>query len=363
MKTHCLLLGCLWLLCSSCLKEDQKIPFTTNEPIILDDGWSVSSPSREGMDESALSRLYDSIHSDEGLWQIRSLLVFKNDKLIAESYMRDPRDITHPAAIWSCTKQVLGVLVGIALDKGYLMSVEDEISQYLPSVSGYSDKASITLDDLLTMRSGIHFENDGANGNSAQLLKQLPANSIDYIVGLDISHPHGTFFRYSDGDPQLVSAILQKQTGKTLKDWSEEVLFAKLGINNWDWITYKDGITMGAFGILMTPRNLAKIGQLVLNNGIWKGERVVSEGWITHMTTARVAPELTGQGSAFGCYWWIDVDRDIIFMYGHGGQYVFIDRARSLIAVITAEPNTQGDFMLSLHKGLDIFDRIAELIR
>jgi CubicO group peptidase (beta-lactamase class C family) len=116
---------------------------------------------------------------------------------------------------------------------------------------------------------------------------------------------------------------------------------------------------MGAFGILTTPREMAKLGQLIINNGQWKGTQIVSAGWIAGMTSAKVTMNETQENNiTFGYYWWGDAGRDIVFMRGHGGQYVFINKAKNLMVVITSEPITQGDFQLSLNQGLSIYDRI-----
>jgi CubicO group peptidase (beta-lactamase class C family) len=119
---------------------------------------------------------------------------------------------------------------------------------------------------------------------------------------------------------------------------------------------------MGAFGILTTPREMAKIGQLVMNNGQWNGEQIVSSAWIDKMIQEKVSPNETQETNiAFGYYWWRDSNRNIEFMRGHGGQYVFINKNKKLMVVISSEPNTQGHFQLSLNQGLSIYDRINNI--
>ena len=163
-------------------------------------------------------------------------------------------------------------------------------------------------------------------------------------------------------DPHIVSAIIQAQTGITMRDWAREVLFDKIGISRLEWITYKDGITMGAFGIETTPRELGKIGQLVLNEGLWGSERIVSKAWLDEMTSAQVpAAETQVTDSAFCYLWWKDVARNVSFSWGHGGQYMFINREKDLIVVITSEPRTNGQFVLSVYQGLAIYDRINRI--
>jgi len=353
-----------FLALSGCLTDDTlKMPFQTFTPPNLADGWDIASPSDLNIDTETLQDVYRYVHNDDGIWQIRSLLVFRNNKLAAESYMKDASDRTNPGTVWSCTKQVVGILTGIAVDQGLLLTT-DTISDLLPNVSSsqHSDKSQITIDNLLSMRSGIDYENGGISGNSTTLLRQKPPDSLEYVLGLDMDASPGTRYRYKDGDPHIMSAILQERTGRTTRDWAWEVLFKRIGITRLQWHTYQDGITMGGFGILTTPRELAKIGQLVLNDGMWEGEQIVSSAWITEMTSSKISDSETHENNiTFGYFWWKDTGRDILIMRGHGGQLVFINKAKNLIVVITSEPNTQDDFELSLNQGLAIYDRIDSI--
>ncbi|AEF83104.1 serine hydrolase domain-containing protein [Leadbettera azotonutricia] len=342
---------------SSCLMEKPlKITFGTYAPPALGDGWEISDPVAENINSAQLDNIYRYVHNDGDLWQIRSLLVFRNNKLVAESYMKTMDDRINPGAIWSATKQFTAVLAGIAVDKG-LIDINAPISMYLSQTP--SSKSEITIENLLMMKSGINFDNDGFKGETSQLLREEPSNSVNFILNLSMRNSPGTSFYYNDGDPHIVSAVIQSATDKTVCGWAKEVLFDKIGMERIQWFTYKDGVTLGAFGILTTPREMAKLGQLVLNNGVWNGEQIVSAGWLSEMTSAKVPSNETGeQNIAFGYYWWRDTARDISIMRGHGGQYVFINKDKKLMVVITAEPNTQDDFQLSLHQGLALYDEI-----
>jgi CubicO group peptidase (beta-lactamase class C family) len=350
---------------TSCLKEDDlKLPFISYQPQELEDGWTISSPNDEQIDGDELEKIYRNFHESDDLWQVRSLLVCRNNNLVSESYTKYVGDITKPTAIWSCTKQVMAILTGIALDNNVIDDVNDNIQKYLPEeISRHPNKGAITIDNLLKMQSGIAFENDGLNGESNKLLREIPDNSLDFVLGLSVFCEQGTTFHYNDGDPHILSAIIQKQTNKTTRDWAKDVLFSKLNMKNYDWLTYKDGITMGAFGILATPREMARFGHLVMNKGIWNGEQIVDSEWIENMTTTKVSASEVGYNDmTFGYYWWIDEGRGIVFMNGHGGQFVFIKPSKNLVVVTTAEPNTQGLHQLTLSKALDLFDRIDNIV-
>ena len=350
------------MLLTSCLKEDDlKLPFKTYVPVNLNDGWELSTPSQEGINEAELERVYKNFHESKELWQVRSLLVFRNNKLIAESYTKNPAEITQPVPIWSCTKQVMGILQGIAIEQGLIDNVNDPIQKYLPDeIEHHPDKGAITIQNLLKMQSGIDYNNEGLNGETSKLMREIPSNSLDFVLGLSIAFSQGEKFHYNDGDPYLISAILQKQTGKTTKDWAEEVLFSKLNIKNYDWIVYKDGVTMGGFGISATPREMAKIGHLVLNKGYWDGQQIVNSEWIKEMTSVKVSKEKVNYyNKSFGYFWWIDESRGIYFMAGQGGQFVFIKPSKNLVMVATADA-TNGK-VFEIDTALEIFDKIDNI--
>jgi CubicO group peptidase (beta-lactamase class C family) len=350
---------------ASCLKDDSlKIPFQSYSPANLNDGWEIAAPADAGIDGEALKEVYGYVHDEDNVWQIRSLLVFRNNKLVAESYMKDRNDITNLHPVWSCTKQVIGILTGIAVDKS-LIAVDDPVEEHLPRVSRYPEKRGITVEDLLVMKSGIGYSNDGYNGGDGKLAREAPSGSLDYILGLDLHSTPGTAYRYKNGDPHLISAILQEKTGKTTRDWAKEVLFDRLGISRLEWQTYKDGITFGGLGILTTPREMGKIGQLVLNGGMWDGEQIVSKNWIDVMTSVKVPPNEVNlpdaPGAAFGYLWWKDITHNVNFMMGHGGQCVIINKDKNLMIVITSERHPSGRHGLPINSALSIYNSINSI--
>jgi len=350
------------VIATSCLKEDNlKLPFETFVPKNINDGWELSTPSQEDINEAELKEIYKYYHESKDLWQVRSLLVFRNNKLVAESYTKNPKEITQMVPMWSCTKQVMGILTGIAIQQGIIDDINDNIQKYLfEEISRFPNKGAITIRNLLQMESGIAFENGGFNGESNQLLREIHSNSLDFILGLPAPYSPGEHFNYNDGDPHIISAILQRRTGKTTRDWAKEVLFQKINFKNYTWVTYKDGITMGAFGISSTPREMAKIGHLVLNKGYWNEEQIVNSAWLEEMTSTKVSIEKTKSwGKSFGYQWWVDDNRRVFFMGGKGGQYVFIKPSKNLIMVTTADPN--DEYMFDMDTALGIFDRIDRI--
>lgn len=348
------------IILTSCLKETPlKKPFSSYTPTPMSDGWQIKAPQQVQIDESELSEIYENIHSDNDLWQIRSLLIFRNNSLVAESYMKTDNDRTEKQAVWSCTKQVLAELVGIAIDKGLISSIDDSIGKYLSNeMQNHADKKNITIRNLLQMQSGIAYSNSGLSGQTANIQQQKPNDILEYILSLPMNAKPNEVFHYNDGNPQIIAAILENVTKKDLNEWATEEFFNKLNIQNLSWSKYKDGNTFGAFGILTTPRELAKFSQCALDSGKWNGNQIINPNWINEMKSVKV---LDATPKPFGLFWWIDNERQIFYMDGHGGQFVFANPAKNLMVVMTSEPNTQDEFQLSLNKGLEIYDRINSI--
>ncbi len=344
------------LLLAGCLKEDPlKKPYKGYAPENIGDGWALSDPASEGLDAAALDELYRDIYADDDLWMMKSLLVFRNGNLVAESYLKTEDDRTKRAAIWSCTKQVNAIITGIAISQGYIGDVQDSIGKYLPDyIEKHPDKAGITLADLLTMRAGVDFD----NATQSDVFRQHKTdNSVDYVLGLKLNHAPGEFYNYNDGEPQVVSGIVQSATGKPLDEYGKEVLFDPLNVGNLEWLRYSDGVTLGAFGILTTPRELAKIAQCVLDSGRWEGQQIIPPDWWEEMLTPKVF-NASGD-AAFGYYWWSLPDKGWYWMWGHGGQYAFIMPSKRLLVVMTSLTQVEDGFDLTLEKAMEFADRVA----
>ena len=340
----------------SCLQEESiNQGLTSISPKDINDGWVISNPESEGMGNEALNEIYQQIHRDEDLWSIRSLLVFRNNKLVTEAYFKDDNDITTKHLIWSSTKQVMGVLTGIAVDKGLIESIDDPISKYLPEANDYADKANITIRNLITMKSGIGFDNDGLGGQTDLILRQLPENILEFILELPMIAEPGTVFNYNDGDPQLMACIIQKITGKPTDEWADEVLFSKIGFNNYNWVRYKDNYTFGGFGLETTPRELSKFAMLVLNNGFHSNQQIVTRSWLENMLTVHATSNF---GYDFGFFWWMVPNRKIYISWGHGGQLAFIIPEKDLLVVLTSIPNTQGEYQIHADEVMPYIDDI-----
>ena len=337
-----------------------KIPLN-DVPAVLDDGWLVATPASQGFDAAKLKESYDLFFSEDDFVTARSLLVVRNGYLVAEGYCRDLDDIGRKRAIQSATKSVTSLLVGIAIDQGILDSVGRMLYSIVPDKFGAgADEArrAITLRDLLTMKSGLDFSNDDF---TLEMAYDVRGDGTAHILRKPLVHQPGTFYNYQDCDPYLVGAALERLAGASLEEFAVTNLFGKIGISDFIWLKQRDGTTYGAYGLYLTPRNLARLGKLVVQRGLWDGEQVVSSAWIDTSTAKQtdMDPESAGHGFDYGFYWWRVPELGAFTAYGHGGQYVLVAPAKQLVIVMTAEPDTNGD---AAEIGLPSFVDLARIV-
>jgi CubicO group peptidase (beta-lactamase class C family) len=314
---------------------DLKLPYEGYEPSDTGDGWLLSTPEAEGLNPGKIDEIYRLVFSETDYLTAASLLIVRNGKLVAEGYCRDKEDRDWPNAIQSATKSVTSLLTGIALESGAIDSLYRPVFDFIPEA--FDDnvgKRSISLYDTLTMRSGLAFDNDE---HTETLFDEDTPDSLKYVLSRPLEFTPGTHFNYSDGDPHLVSGAIQKVTGMSLMEFAGIHLFEPLGIADYLWERHGDGIVYGAVGLWLKSRDMAKIGQLCLQRGMWEGKQIVSSFWIDFSTQPHVAEE---GGIYYGLYWWIRPDFEAYSAVGHGGQYIYVIPGKNLVIVLTAEPYT-----------------------
>lgn len=295
------------------------------EPLNINDGWEIANPSDANIDSLAIIKIFNNFRSDTSLKRGRSLTIIRNGKLIAEIYTKDQSDRTTPREVWSCTKQVIGILTGLAIDKGIIESLDDRLDNYLPAeCAKYPDKSSITIKHLLQMQSGI-----SQTFYDWRILPELePETNFHYLSDFLLSNPMktkpGEAYDYKISDPSLLSLVIQSKTGKPTDQWGDENLFSKIEFRNYRWLRFYDGSTFGGFGLETTPRELGKIGLMLVNKGKYKSYQAVSENWVSQM-------EFNGLGYLWG------KSKESSFMAGKGGQYVIYYRNLKLVIVISSE--------------------------
>lgn len=192
---------------------------------------------------------------------------------------------------------------------------------------------------LLTHTTGID-ASDTANWNEWL----ASSNWVDYVLNRQAVSRPGIVFNYFTGNTHLLSAIIQQATGKSAYEFGKEYLFEPLDIDSVECTTDPQGISDGGNGFAMNVYDMAKFGQLYLNNGVWNGEQIVSEQWVKDSTSVQFT---RSSGTAnYGYQWWVrtfgDNNYDAYFAQGHYGQYIFVVPDLKLVVVLTSyyEGNT-----------------------
>jgi CubicO group peptidase (beta-lactamase class C family) len=257
--------------------------------------WRSSTPEEQGMDSHRLALMLEAVKQER--LPLHSLLVIRNGYLVSETYF-PPYDENSREELYSCTKSFIATLVGIAIDQGYIDSVQQPVLDFFAERSFENRdaaKQAMTVEDLLTMRSGLDWE----EGDPAyQAMYQSP-DWVKFVLDKPMREQPGRQFNYCSGCSHVLSAIVQEQSGMNTRDFAQKELFEPLGITNMNWSVDSTGIPIGGWGLQITPREMAKLGYLYLHNGTWGGQQIVSAGWVksaTQMHTHTDSPQVAGYG-------------------------------------------------------------------
>jgi CubicO group peptidase (beta-lactamase class C family) len=330
----------LWLpLAAGCLFDEDFKRDGPTSPVPLDDGWAIDTPEDTGLDPQALAAIHAELLKPDRFTGALAFLVAKDGKLVFETYLRNIADRDHVHHLQSTTKSITSLVFGIGRDQGWMPAVATTLCAIYPDECQGLEarKQAITLDDALTMRSGLAFDNGDF---SVEMWVDNPSDPIRYILDKPLYADPGTEFRYRDADPQLVTYAIERLAGRTEEAIAADFLFRPLGIRDWYWDHGGHGETMGAHGLHLRPRDLAKIGQLMADGGTWNGSPIISAEWYATSTTFKVTPDRPRLG--YGYYWWTVPEAAGLSTWGHGGQYAFAIPAQRLVMVLVSMPDSNG---------------------
>jgi CubicO group peptidase (beta-lactamase class C family) len=286
--------------------------------------------------------------------RLHSLLVSWRGNLVLEHYARGVRS-SRLANIKSASKSIISTLVGIAIERKLIPGVDAPIVTWFPELGRDPDprKRDITIEDLLTMRSGLESTSGGNYGPWVN-----SRNWVRYALSRPLVSEPGGDMEYSTGTSHLLSAILTKATRRSTWAFAQDALARPLGITLARWPRDPQGIYFGGNEMLMTPRQMIRMGELYLNRGRAGGKEVVSSSWVEEScrprTRSRFDPD---RGYGYG--WWTrDFDgHQACFAWGYGGQYILVFRDLDLVVVATS--STAGDDERRGHRRL-LFDLIEQ---
>jgi CubicO group peptidase (beta-lactamase class C family) len=310
--------------------------------------WPSSTPAAQGLDTVRLTDVVNRIRRQE-YGSVNSLLVVRNGRLVVEEYFNGfSAGVAHTQQ--SVTKSVTSLAAGLAVDRG-LLRIDDPVLSFFPDYAPVAaldaHKQALTVGDLLTMRTGLDWSEAVYETSPLFRLNNCGCDWIRFVLDWPMREPSGTRFEYNSGGVILLGAIIGRAAGRPVDALLEAELFAPLGFQGVRWFRGQpDGLPHTGGGLSLRPRDMAKLGTLVLAGGRWQGRQVVSEAWIRSSTdTSRIQTYgLAGMPATYGALWW-GLPGGVIAAAGTGGQWILVVPDRQLILVATGDINTAPNFV------------------
>ena len=322
-----------------------------------------SEPSLLEMTEAIATGKYPGIHS---------ILISKPGQPLYEHYFNGyTADSLHDTR--SSFKSITSLLVGIAIDEGFIKNVNQKVADFFPENESFKTdpyKKEMTLKNLLEMKSGFDCEEFNETKDCEENMSQSK-DWVQFSLDLPMKDLPGEKWAYTSVDPMLFSGIIEKSTGLSVMEFAKKYLFAPLHITQYRWTTDPAGHGMTAGSFYMLPKDALKLGQLVQSNGKWHGKRIISQSWLRESTACTIPisdfsfsrRNTIGipQPTYYGYYWYREViktpelEEPLLFASGNGGQYIFIVQDLDLVVVFN-----QGNY--NSFKAKQAFEIMARYI-
>jgi CubicO group peptidase (beta-lactamase class C family) len=319
---------------------------------------AAAGPARAA-DRAALAALEQSIRSGE-IKGVHSVIVMRGAETVAEWYFEGPDEARgtplgvvkfSPETLHdlrSVTKSVVSLLVGIAVDEGAIKSLDTPVLDYFPEYAELQtpDLRRITLRHLLSMGSGLHWDEETYaydDPRNSEIAMDAANDPYRFVLSQPIEAAPGSRFKYSGGDVALMAAVLARATRTPLDGYAQAKLFRPLGIDSVAWHRNAKGTPYAASGLRMRPRDMAKVGRLMLQAGRWEGRPVVAAAWVktSIQPHARVQPD-PKCGGHYGYFWWLQAGCQLsppqpwASAVGNGGQRIALVPELDIVIVVTA---------------------------
>jgi CubicO group peptidase (beta-lactamase class C family) len=315
----------------------------TLTPVAPSADWPASSPAAERLDAARLGDLALRIRrGDYG--RTAAVLIVRNGRLAFEEYFNGwSADRSHTEQ--SVSKSVTSLAVGLAAQSGRL-SLSDPVARFFPSYQPLANvddrKLAQTVRDLLTMQSGFDWSEDSYQGSPLQRLNDCRCDWLRFILDWRMRDMPGSRWEYISGNTILLGGIVGSATGQRLDQFLAAELFAPLGVSGASWFAgLPDGLPHAGGGLLMRTTDLAKIGQLILDGGTFRGRAVIAPGWLRESTTrvTRGVRIWAGRTFDYGYHWWLTDDRgsDIIVAAGAQGQFIFVSPRDQMVVAVNSD--------------------------
>ena len=324
------------------------------------EAWQTIPLAEAGFADDLGARL-DAAVADGKLAGLHAVLVVRRGKLALERYYDgederwgDPlgRVVFGPEVkhdLRSVSKSVVGLLYGIALDKGQVPALDQPLVDHFPAypdLAADPDRRRITAAHALTMTMGLDWSEDlpYSDPRNSESAMELAPDRYRYVLGRPIVSAPGERWVYSGGATALLARLIVQGSGQPLLDYARETLFAPLGITDAEWVAGRDGEAAAASGLRLRPRDLAKLGQVVLDRGRWGERQVVPADWLAESFEARAE---VGGGLEYGYQWWLGRLQTNgarwVAGFGNGGQRLAIFPGLDLAVVVMAGRYNQAE--------------------
>ncbi len=304
------------------------------------ESWQYSTPEIQNMNSTMLETVDELMENYS--CGVRSFLVVRNDYIVHETYYSPYYTENHTQYLYSSTKGIVSLLVGLAIFQGYIDNVSQKVVDFFPdrTIENLDSlKEEITLEHLLTMTSGLEW--DEANYTTFNDMFEMRETDdwIQYILDRPMVAEPGSIFNYNSGCSHLLAGIINATTGMTPLEFAEEHLFSPLGIERYGWLGDSQGLSYGGSDLVLTPRGMAKIGMLYLKGGIWDGQRIVSTEWIDQSVTPHThddnRTQYGWQREYYGYQWWVHSSSGFYATQGREGQHIYVIPEHDIIIAFT----------------------------
>ena len=319
-------------------------------PADIGDGWQLGTQAAARLDGTRLCALVDRL-AGAPQDNLHAVVVVRDGRLVFEDYRSGPDqrwgqelgtvgygpELTHD--VRSVSKSVTSLLVGIALDRKLIAGVDEPVLGFFPEHADLRtpEKDGILVRHLLAMSSGIAWDENRpyTDPKNSEIQMIRAADPYRFALEQPIATAPDRVWNYNGGSTQLLAGIVQRASGQRFADFARAVLFGPLGITDYEWVAMPNGETAAASGLRLRPRDMAKIGQLLLNGGMWDGRRIVSAEWLRESV-------LPGRSSSYGWHWWLGLSVigeavvERAEAKGLGGQRIFVVPSQRLVVVTTA---------------------------
>jgi CubicO group peptidase (beta-lactamase class C family) len=307
------------------------------------DGWTVSTPTAEGLDSNAVLATLGAIR-DGAYTGVDSMVVVRHGRLVAEGYFNGfGRESLHE--VRSTGKSLTSALAGIAIEQG-LFGLDDPVSLHIPQFENYANmsdqKRAIRIFHLLNMNTALECNDwdPSSPGNEERMYGRQ--DWIKFILDLNMVNEPGSQAYYCTGTVVVLGHIISLRSGMPLDDYARTYLLAPLGIQQVGWRRSPDGRATGGGGMSLVPRDAARFGALYLNGGTWNGARIVPAAWVEQ---SQRQVNTIGR-DRYGYLWWKrSFERDpgrpggrtveSYFTSGNGGNFIFVFPEFDMVVVFT----------------------------